>query len=222
MLYALAKLFSPPRCVGCGVESTALCTRCVLDLTPPPAYCLWCRASEYKSSAFSCHSCQLRLGMASTTIVSAYSGLAQVLVRSAKFGHMRAAAEAQGHAVAALTKQLDVEVVTTVPTLNSHIRARGYDHATTIAKTAARDLGLPFFRMLGRAKSTQQVGKNRNERLVQAKNSVFTRKRCFDQKVLLIDDVVTTGATMLDCVRALSGAGAIVHLAAFASQSLKL
>ncbi len=182
----------------------------------PPRVCVWC---GYKCSAMACKSCLRQREVNSVVVVAAYREAAKALVHSAKFNHNRLAAEAIGLQLATYAMGLSVELVTTVPTLPAHIRSRGYDHAEAIGKSTAMLIKRPYKRLLRRLKTTTQVGKNRQERLNQAANSVNLIKPFKPKSVLLIDDVVTTGATIADCVAALNWDGnKNVHVIAFAFQ----
>ena len=112
-------------------------------------------------------------------------------------------------------------VVTSVPTVRSHIRERGYDHALLIAKAVAKRRGLPYKRLLQRETSTRQRGASRKERFGQAKEAFTVLSVAIPPKILIIDDVVTTGATLHFAAKLLKDAGAeTVFVAAIAKQPL--
>jgi predicted amidophosphoribosyltransferase len=71
----------------------------------------------------------------------------------------------------------------------------------------ARELGAPFVRALRRRGGGTQVGRSRSERLRLAA-AAFTARRSLGGRVLLVDDVITTGATAACCARVLARAGA--------------
>jgi ComF family protein len=103
-----------------------------------------------------------------------------------------------------------VTVVVPVPTATDRRRRRGYDQATLIARALARrqDLAhVPCLRRLGRA---HQVGAGRAQRLAQLAGAfvVVRPDRIRGKHVVLVDDVITTGATFEAAARALHQAGA--------------
>ena len=100
-------------------------------------------------------------------------------------------------------------VIVPIPTIPSHIRQRGYDHTLLIAKRLAKLQGRSVGRCLRRATSSMQRGKNRAEREEQASHAFYAKGR-LDPKAtyLLVDDVVTTGATLKYAAQALLDAGA--------------
>ena len=111
-------------------------------------------------------------------------------------------------------------VVTPVPTVSSHIRERGYDHMALVARELARNAHVGYAPLLVRTTTTKQRGENRRQRIVQARVAFAVRRQLPGRTVLLVDDVVTTGATLENAARALRDAGAIVWVAAIARQPL--
>ena len=113
-------------------------------------------------------------------------------------------------------------IIVPIPTVPAHIRQRGYDHMLLVAKKLAKAQGLPFATPLFRETTTKQRGQDRNERQVQASRAFGVngglRK---DAIYVLVDDVVTTGATLHFAAKALFDAGAeTVWAAAIARQPL--
>lgn len=101
-------------------------------------------------------------------------------------------------------------VVTSVPRMKKSISKYGYDHAEKLARAIAKKLGLKYEKiLLSQVKTEQKHSKSREERY---KNARFlTKKRHSDmsgEHILLIDDIVTTGASMSACSMLLKGLGA--------------
>ena len=100
-------------------------------------------------------------------------------------------------------------VVVPLPTIGRHVRERGLDHTLMIAKKLARRRGWKCERLLGRATDTVQVGTKAAERREQAAQTYEVRGKVEVEKIyLLVDDVWTTGATMLAAEKVLREAGA--------------
>jgi ComF family protein len=109
-----------------------------------------------------------------------------------------------------------VDVVTWAPTSRARLAHRGFDQAELLARAVARELGLPCRRLLYRTHGAPQTGRSRAERLDGPQ--FRSRRAARPLQVLLIDDVVTTGATLLAAQQALLEAGvAEVHLVAAAA-----
>jgi ComF family protein len=109
-------------------------------------------------------------------------------------------------------------VLVPVPLHPRRLASRGYNQAALLARELARGAGLPCrARLLARTRETErQVGKAREERLANAADAFEVRQRGV-RRAVLVDDVVTTGATVRACAQALARSGvelcAVVALA---------
>jgi predicted amidophosphoribosyltransferase len=107
-----------------------------------------------------------------------------------------------------------VDVVTWAPTTPARLRARGFDQAQLLARTVARQLGLPCRRLLRRGPGAGQTGR---DAVARYEGPTFAARRDLaGGTVLLVDDVITTGATVAAAARTLreAGAGAVSVVAA--------
>jgi len=100
-------------------------------------------------------------------------------------------------------------VVVPIPTVASHMRVRGYDHARLVAKQLAKRRGWQLSPLLGRKTTTKQRGTSGKVRLAQAREAFSCRATLDSTKhYLLVDDVFTTGATMYYGAKVLRAQGA--------------
>ena len=98
-------------------------------------------------------------------------------------------------------------LVTSIPRKKSRVIKYGHDHAKVIAKTVAKKLGLKYLTLLVSRQSKAQKKTSGEERF---KNAEFDYKRgakLDSTRVLLFDDIVTTGASMGHCAALLRGLG---------------
>jgi ComF family protein len=101
------------------------------------------------------------------------------------------------------------DVVTWAPTSDARRQKRGFDQAHLLARSVARRLGLPCAPLLRRLPGDPQTGRTSSERWAGPKFTV-ARAAPVPARVLLVDDVITTGATLSAAARALREGGAAV------------
>jgi ComF family protein len=141
-------------------------------------------------------------------------------VRALKFGRAEHLGEALAEILAA--RCLDfaerVDVVTPVPLAWTRLVVRGYNQAEAIARPLARALTRPCRPLLRRRPRPRQALLSRDERRRNLRGAFAARARLpAGTRVLLVDDVMTTGATLLAAAAALRHAGAAsVHAAVVA------
>lgn len=132
------------------------------------------------------------------------------MISDFKFERVKAIHTTLGELIHKTLPQLpENTIIVPVPTAAPHIRVRGYDHTYLIARHLARLRGLQCRSLVKRVSATVQVGASRQTRLQQAKNA-FRAVTGIDKDgyYLLIDDVVTTGATINYAAKTLKDAGA--------------
>jgi predicted amidophosphoribosyltransferase len=192
MLEDLVALVAPPRCAVCsgGVElRRRICERCELALRRlAPAW-----------SAVP--------GIEETWSAVPYDGTARHLVAALKFGSRLGLADDAAALIAGRAPVgLLVGTIVPVPAAPLRRRKRGFDAAEAIAAGLAQRCGLPIVPCLVRAESRRQVGRRRAERLADPPR-VSAASPVPDEAVL-VDDVMTTGATLSACAEALRTGGA--------------
>ncbi len=150
-----------------------------------------------------------------------YDGLGGLLVRRGKYGgRERLLAELAGYAARAAVPALPpVAGVVAVPSPPARAVARGFSAPHLLAEACAADLCVPHLRLLRRRGGPRQAGLGRAAREVNVAGAFTLGGRIEGEPVLLlVDDVVTTGATAAACAEVLLLGGARgVHLFAFAA-----
>jgi predicted amidophosphoribosyltransferase len=148
----------------------------------------------------------------------AYAGPGRRLVLALKHGNARPLVRALARAMAVRARRTPVDVVTWAPTSADRRRRRGYDQAELLARAVAWRLGVPCRRLLARVDEGRgpQTGRSRAQRL---EGPVFVARRGVRGAVLVVDDVVTTGATLraAEAALLLGGAQAVRCIAAAAT-----
>ncbi len=138
--------------------------------------------------------------------IIAYEGVGRELLARLKYRDARQAVAPLADALAARAAGGRIDAVTWIPTTARRRRDRGFDQAELLARAVARRLGRPCRRLLRRLGDDHQTGRTRSERL---EGPSLVAVGVAPRNVLLIDDVVTTGATMRAAVEVLTAAGAV-------------
>lgn len=205
----------PRSCAGCGLGPWPFCDDCTGALVPlrPP----WC-ARCGRPSAIDVSRCRDCPPSPVGTVRAAFlfDGPARKAIHRLKFAGWRDVARALSVAVAACELP-QVDLVTWVPLARRRLAERGYDQARALAVGLARQLGLPAVRLLRRRVSTGPQARRSAHQRRAALQGAFVAVRRPPLRVLLVDDVLTTGATVAACAQALvEGGGRDVHVAAAA------
>ena len=195
------------RCAGCNEPGPTLCRRC----------------------RFSLASAATQVSAEGVLAALPFDGVARQVLHGLKYRNRRGVARQLARLMVRRLRVGTVDVVTWAPTSGARARARGYDQAELLARAVAHELGVPCRRLLYRTHGEQQTGHTRAERL----NGVSFRSRALPRsgqragrpplRVLLVDDVVTTGATLVAARSALlrAGVGSVVCAAAAATPAVR-
>lgn len=207
---------APPTCISCGKEGSSICRKCAAGRITPFGERCW-RCNRLSTGSITCHSCRHTGSPGRVWIATNYDGVARTVLSSFKFEHQRAAALpiAEMMADTLLTsdsgalKNNDYLVVP-VTTATARVRERGFDHTGLLAENVAFTLRLNNSNALRRLGQARQLGSKREDRLVQLNGSFAVRNplKVRGRNILLVDDVVTTGGTMIAAAKALRAAGA--------------
>lgn len=195
-------LLYPHTCNHCGRVGQAWCAHCLAKLESYP----FTLAERLLDSGLHVLS------------VGLHEGLLRDAIHAFKFDGARDLAELLGAALddGLIQSQIAIDVVVPVPLHERRFRWRGYNQAALLADVVATNLGVPHESLLNRTRYTgTQVGRDAIARR-EAVDGAFAADPAHvnGRRILLIDDVVTTGSTLMACADALNQAGASSVIAA--------
>jgi ComF family protein len=204
---AILDLLLPPACPGCGREGAPICADCHRPLgrrlDEPPGQPIGMPV-------------ELPEGLVQLEWCAAYTGVARVALHALKYDGERRLVGPLGSLLATRWRRAGVgaDLVTWVPVHDARRRDRGFDQAELLARETAGLLGLPARGLLERRRTTAaQHALGRGARRINV-GGVFGVSRQAEPLVdgrwiLVIDDVVTTGATLAAAAQALYAASAL-------------
>jgi ComF family protein len=238
-LLSLFDVLFPPRCIGadCDARGAWMCERCLARVHPlPPAACPVCglpsrpryryrshqmppRAAgatsgeSLDSPTSVCERCRsLPPPFAATAAAGVYAGVLRRAIHAYKFGRRLAVAPQMARLTAnAVRLRLAGTLVVPVPSHRDRVSERGFDHGAHLAQLVANELQLQAFPgALERIRYTRpQVGLTARQRAANVRGAFSCSSRVDGSNVVLVDDVMTTGATAGECSKCLLAAGAI-------------
>lgn len=219
-------------------DKAVICLRLIdrfLNLIYPPK-CIFCRRLLAESEKGICRSCSLSLPpdesperkskfFESCTACYEYSGVVRGSLLRYKFNGASHYSELYGKLLAVRLFEHGIEdfdLVTWVPVSRRRKRRRGYDQAELLARSVARELSLPVTATLEKfvdnPPQSQKASASERQANVRGVYRVIDVSAVKDKQILIIDDIVTTGATLSECGCTLKIAGAAsVHCGAFAA-----
>jgi ComF family protein len=217
-------LLFPPRCGVCGSTESFLCRRCAESL--PRSHqprCLVCWQPGRSSLCAKCN--RSRPAFEGLRAPYVFEGGVRELVHGLKYQHQSVLAEPMAELLFDFPSNelLAVDVLVPVPLFRRRERVRGYNQAALLARALGRRLRLEVEeRTLVRLRNTASQAETRNaeERIVNVRDAFGCKDRgLVGSRVLLIDDVSTTGATLNACARAaLEGGAKLVWALTFAHE----
>lgn len=196
----------------------------LLNLLYPPK-CVFCQKLLRDTEVDLCSDCRTELPKVSygfkrgecyeiCEAVYFYEGAVADSVRRFKFAGCEQYASAYGRFLAKLILQKNIEfdVLTWVPISDKRAKKRGFRQTKLLAEATAKELGLKAVQTLKKhkdnpAQSSLHSFSDRKKNVKNVYTAVDAQRFCA-KRVLLIDDVVTSGATLSECSRVLRKAGA--------------
>lgn len=217
-------LFFPDACRICerplaNASRIPVCPDCLKVPEPLSAefFCICCRMPFLNRAPLDeqgrCPLCRAGArGFDAAYSFAAYEGRLRKLIHLLKYGRIRPLAGPLGSwLVSALPRDQAFDAVTAVPLHWRRLWQRGFNQSALLARSVARRYGVPLIAALRRKRTTvSQAGLTHSQRRANVSGAFVVKRRqaVEGRRILLVDDVMTTGATASACGMALKRAGA--------------
>lgn len=214
----------PESCLLCSADSQGglLCPECTIDLPALPAACCP-QCGEQTTHGERCGACMKDAPHFNRTIAAfRYDFPVDRIIHALKYGHQLAVAGWLGNLLAARLK-VDNQLIIPLPLHPDRLRERGFNQSAEIARVIGNQLNLPVDRSsVFRNRATpRQAELPLKERHKNVRGAFECSTDLTGRTILLIDDVMTTGATVNECARIIKLHGASDISVVVAARALK-
>lgn len=212
-LSIITDIVFPRFCVGCGAEGSLICSRCLdsINSKQNDAGCPLCGGkSNYPGL---CNRCRRDTDLSAVISLGEFKKELREALHALKYEDVKEVSKVLGDVLAMRCEELDIKpgIIIPIPLGRARARERGYNQSALIAKRLSKKLGWPYLDALVRTRKTKPQTKlnraQRKENLKGAFISKFNFKKS-TSPVYILDDVITTGATLASASQALKKAGA--------------
>lgn len=225
---ALLEVVSPTRCAGCERPGALICDACrdAMVRIDPREACTHCGAPYGR---LVCTECAMEQGACDRCLAATvFEGSPARIVRAYKDAGEQRLAHEIAHLLAQAAQDAErlapqryggmlhaADAVTFVPVTAAAYRRRGFDHMEAVARAFALEVDIPLVDALAKHGNADQRDYARDERLAASRGVYEVVEPVRGMRLLVLDDVITTGATLESAGAALAAAGA-AHLDALA------
>lgn len=208
LIRKIISVIAPDECITCGYEGSLICEACTISEVPLAASTCY-RCGEISKNFETCRKCRRKSPLSNVWVVSKYGGIAKDIVTELKFNSRRGAVEPTADLCLGILPILENHIITHLPTSPQHIRQRGFDQSKLLAKAISRRR-YHYSPLLRRVNPVHQIGASKAKRQKQLAGAFIAINKYLikGSKILLVDDVATTGASLEEAARTLKRAGA--------------
>lgn len=221
---ALVDTIYPKRCAGCRERGKWVCDECLARLTLfEPPLCAGCGVPEALET---CGCADMVPALRQVRSAGPFTGWLRDAIHSFKYHHEWSRVDHLGPLLIPVVASLQpVDGLVPVPLHSRRLRDRGFNQSAVLAEMVGKRLNLPIVSALERTRATaQQTGLSAAERRqnVDGAFAVASASDLSGAHLLLIDDVVTTGAVLNACATTLVSGGAATLRAATLARQLSI
>ena len=216
MLDGIIDMVFPKKCINCGEKGGYLCEDCLSLIEINPDYYCLCSRPQKLSMAGRCSSCKDRYLDGIMSATSLEQRIVREMIHKLKYGYIKelslpCALLILTH-LQSVGKDISRHILVPVPLSGKKKRRRGFNQSEEIGKAIAEATSLPLLSdvLIKIKDSKAQVGLDREQRIENIRNcfAVGNKEKIERKKIILLDDVYTTGSTMNECARILKESGA--------------
>lgn len=219
---SLGEVLWPTRCVACDQPGELLCEECRAAL-PWIEQRLACPSCGAPYGFLTCTECDGTWVPRATVSALGFHGAPARMVTCLKDAHELRLAPVIAAAMAVALEEAsawpgrdgaprfshaDVDALCFVPATAEAYARRGYDHMELVSRELSRELRLPLADVLRRGRARDQRELGRDERAKNLSGTMCALDDLTGARLLLVDDVATTGASLAEGARALAARGA--------------
>lgn len=197
----------------------------------PEFICAVC-GKDINTKSMLCHNCNREFESLlymktqhDTLCLYQYDGVVRDIIHKLKYDNRADLAKLLGGRIykCILDKEIEVDIITWVPIHSKRLKTRGYDQARLMAEDVASRLNLSCAKLVDRTRETKpQYNLGKEERIENISGAFeFCGENIAGKRIILIDDICTTGTTMSECVKLIENAGGEVLKLAFAGEIFK-
>ncbi len=213
MFHKLLSYLFPQFCIVCGVEGTIICSVCKAGIVIGGVYaCPVCHKEN--KDGMCCVSCRSVCALEQHIAMVPYHNMEifPKLIQQWKYEYNQEAGECIKQYVSNFLEDnqvFSIDIIVPVPLHRRRLAERGFNQAEQIARACAKKLCVPLLNILIRTRYTsQQAHLQREDRLKNLEDAFSVSSDIVGKRLLLVDDVFTTGTTLNECAQVLRQAGA--------------
>jgi len=217
----LLDLIFPKECLGCKKEGSYLCDSCKEKIEiNQDFYCVYCQNKSSLNGI--CSDCQSSIALDSIFVAANYNNkILADLIQSFKYKYVEELGQVLTDllikylAINSVFQKFDINkdntIIAVVPLHKKRLLSRGFNQSEIIAHNLSVNYNIQVINILKRTVNTaSQMKLSRQERLINLKNAFCLDSKVNlnkNKKIILIDDVITTGSTLNECAKVLKQAG---------------
>jgi len=207
----ITNIFVFKECYGCQKDGSYLCLDCLQKYVKISMYqkCFVCE--RYSRVGLMHNACKSKSYLDGLIYLTNYQGIVKKMIQESKYLGYFAVMKELGIIYSQYLKRfytLDDYIITSVPMFWFKKNYRGFNQAEVLGQVIAKENNIHFVNLIKRSKNTKkQAGKSRKKRLESLKNVFEYNNYSSFKKVILVDDVFTTGTTLNECAKVLKDNG---------------